>query len=609
SGNAEISNAQAALNLGTITTTAGGGLIIETDSGGITDSGVITASGTSSVTTTAAGDDITLDQVSTYADAVSLNTNAAANSDASLTNANLDINLGTSNVGGNLTIETDNNDITNSGALIIGGNSTFTVNDAGGASITVANAGNNFTGPVAFGGAALANVTVLDTTVLDLQAINQTGNLVVTALGIMDSGVLDVGGITSLTAGSGNNILLDSANDFTGAVSVVSGNNVTLTDANAIDLGASTVSGNLVVTATGNITDSGDLAITGTTTIANAGNSVVLDRVGNDFGGAVAVTGTGVTLVDVNSIDLGDSTVTGTYAVTAVGINVTGVVGAAVANLTAGNAINGGGGTLDAGTVDLNAVTGIGNTTALNTASSTIDADSTDGNIDLNNEVAGAVTINSLTTGTGSITLDQTGNTAVELVSVAATSGNVNVAGAGTLTATNVQATGTLGISSGGDMIIDTVGTGGAVTLTAGGTINGVNTRTFSGNSVAINAATVGLDTRPIADVTAVTMTLTGEVSGQSGLMDKTATLASRPPDGNISSPGTVQIGPWDYLATEVDISAILASLATLSSAQQQLETLLDSTTASEFFMTPPLEIYIDMEEESEFEESLEDDF
>ncbi|MCP3954364.1 MAG: hypothetical protein GY697_19435, partial [Desulfobacterales bacterium] len=36
SGNAEISNAQAALNLGTITTTAGGGLIIETDSGGIT---------------------------------------------------------------------------------------------------------------------------------------------------------------------------------------------------------------------------------------------------------------------------------------------------------------------------------------------------------------------------------------------------------------------------------------------------------------------------------------------------------------------------------------------------------------------------------------------
>ena len=37
--------------------------------------------------------------------------------------------------------------------------------------------------------------------------------------------------------------------------------------------------------------------------------------------------------------------------------------------------------------------------------------------------------------------------------------------------------------------------------------------------------------------------------------------------------------------------------------------TKLDATTASEFFMTPPLEIYIDMEEKSEFEEELEEDF
>ena len=131
----------------------------------------------------------------------------------------------------------------------------------------------------------------------------------------------------------------------------------------------------------------------------------------------------------------------------------------------------------------------------------------------------------------------------------------------------------------------------------------------ITGNSVDINATTVGLGTKPILDVTAVTMTLTTEVGGKSALTDKTATLSARPPDGNITAPGTVAIGPWDYLPTDADISAILSSLATLSSAQQQLEALLDATTASEFFMTPPLEIYIDREEDSEFEEALGDDF
>lgn len=85
---------------------------------------------------------------------------------------------------------------------------------------------------------------------------------------------------------------------------------------------------------------------------------------------------------------------------------------------------------------------------------------------------------------------------------------------------------------------------------------------------------------------------------------------AGPPPESNIQSVGTVVINPFTpYLASivDVDISAILASLATQSSAAQQLEALLDATTASEFFMTPPLEIYIDMEEEGEFEEAVED--
>src|SRR5258708_37931503 len=89
------------------------------------------------------------------------------------------------------------------------------------------------------------NVALVDTNAIDLGASTVPGNLSVTAGGaITDSGTLAITGTTTLAAGSGNNITLDSgANNFIGAVSIVSGNNVTLVDTNAIDLGTSTVSG------------------------------------------------------------------------------------------------------------------------------------------------------------------------------------------------------------------------------------------------------------------------------------------------------------------------------------------------------------------------------
>ncbi len=60
---------------------------------------------------------------------------------------------------------------------------------------------------------------------------------------ITDSGSLTVAGTTTLAAGAGNDITLDNADDFVGAVSIVSGRNVRLNEVNAIDLGASTVAG------------------------------------------------------------------------------------------------------------------------------------------------------------------------------------------------------------------------------------------------------------------------------------------------------------------------------------------------------------------------------
>ncbi len=145
---------------------------------------------------------------------------------------------------------------------------------------------------------------------MDLGPSTVGGALSVSTTGaITDSGVLSVGTTTSLTAGAANDITLNNANNFGGAVTVVSGNNVTLNDTGAlsiasaavatnftltaggaVDLGPSTVGGALRVTTTGAITDSGALDIGGTTSLSpGAGNSVTLDTATNDFTGAVGM--------------------------------------------------------------------------------------------------------------------------------------------------------------------------------------------------------------------------------------------------------------------------------------------------------------------------------
>ena len=108
-------------------------------------------------------------------------------------------------------------------------------------SITLDSAGNkSFGGSVSFLASAgsIQDVTVVDITSLDLQALTLLVYLNVTATGITQSGAFVVPGTTSLTAGAANNITLaNAANTFTGAVTVVSANNVSLADANALVLG------------------------------------------------------------------------------------------------------------------------------------------------------------------------------------------------------------------------------------------------------------------------------------------------------------------------------------------------------------------------------------
>jgi autotransporter-associated beta strand protein len=285
-------------------------------SGNITVSGLVT--GTGGLTTTG-GNNITVNNVG---NAISGNFTLAGN-DVTIVNAQA-TNLAASSIGRDLAVTALAGDITNSGLLAITRNSTFTA--ATGQSISVNHAGNSFGGTIDFvgTGGSLQNVSVLDITALDLQALTVLGDLTATGAGLTQSGALVAPGTSTFTStGAANNIVLDTAGNNFGTAVVTSGANATLRDANAVILGTHNITGDLYWTAGGAVTQTGDLTVGGNTTISNAGNNITLDRAGNNFTGAVSVTGADVTLVDANAINLGASTVTGNYAVTATAGNIT----------------------------------------------------------------------------------------------------------------------------------------------------------------------------------------------------------------------------------------------------------------------------------------------
>ena len=152
---------------------------------------------------------------------------------------------------------TANGSITGSGTVVVGGTTTLTAGAAN--NITLNNAANDFS---TVGITSGNNVTLVDSNALNLGASTISGTLNVTTAGaITDSGNLNVTGTTTLAAGVGNGITLDSVGNNFSTVAITSGNNVTLRDTNALDLGASTISGNLNVTTAGAITDSGNLSV------------------------------------------------------------------------------------------------------------------------------------------------------------------------------------------------------------------------------------------------------------------------------------------------------------------------------------------------------------
>ena len=122
-------------------------------------------------------------------------------------------------VGGNLSV-TANGDITQTVALAVTGTTTLAAGSSN--DITLSNASNNFATVVITSG---RNVAIIDEDTIDLGAATVSGTYAVTATtgGITDSDTQEIAGVTTLVAGSGNDITLNtSTNNFAAAVGITS---------------------------------------------------------------------------------------------------------------------------------------------------------------------------------------------------------------------------------------------------------------------------------------------------------------------------------------------------------------------------------------------------
>ncbi|MED5404749.1 MAG: hypothetical protein VX484_02080, partial [Chloroflexota bacterium] len=247
-----------------------------------------------------------------------------------------------STVRGALTATATAGDITDSGALAVTGSSTFTAAD--GQSATLNNS-NNFDGTVTFVAAAsgnLKNVTITDTTALDLGALTLAqvagagGNLTVTTGGALtDSGALVIPGTTTITA-TGQVVELDhTSNNFATILFGSSSNavsSVEVVDTNAIVIGASKSTGNFTVTAGGDVTDSGTVTVGGNLSVTTSASDGLINMGTLEVDGTIALDTNGngaATVVNDAGIEFAASTVRGALTATATTGNIT--QGAAVA--------------------------------------------------------------------------------------------------------------------------------------------------------------------------------------------------------------------------------------------------------------------------------------
>ena len=220
-------------------------------------------------------------------------------------------------VTGTLLLSTDNAAIVQTaGALTVDGSTSMNTGSGG---IALTGSGNHFAGTVDIAGGAVqlhdSGALRLGTLSVDSLAVSSGGALnlgsgsVRGALqadsgnaAIGQSGALDIGGATRLTAGSGA-ITLDQANRFAGPLAF-DGGAVRIGALGALTLGASNAAA-LQLTSTGALSQNGALRVTGDTAIATGSGAIALDDAGNDFQGLLALSGGAARVRDANALSLG----------------------------------------------------------------------------------------------------------------------------------------------------------------------------------------------------------------------------------------------------------------------------------------------------------------
>jgi hypothetical protein len=591
---------------GTLNVTAGGAI---TDSGNVVVTRVTTL-------TAGAANDIVLDSAGNNFSTVAVN----SGNNVTLRDANA-LDLGTSNVSGNLSVTTGGA-ITDSGNLVVAGLTTLAA--GAGNDITLDSAGNNFS---SVGVTSGRNVTLADTNALDLDTSTVSGTLNVTTGGTLtQSGALNVTGATTLSAGTANDITLDNvSNDFS-TVAINSGNNVTLADANVLDLGTSTVSGMLNVTTNGSLTQSGALTVAGTATLAaGSGNDIALTNAANDFSTVAVISGRDVALTDTNALDLGASTISGTLDVSTGGavtqsgaLNVAGnATFSAGANndITFDNAANdfttlaitSGRNVSFRDTNDISLGTSqISGDFTLSAAGAIVDGDGAGINISANSANLAAANV-----GSAANPLE----TAVGTLNATANAGGVYVAEADGVTVNNVVAHGgNVAISNTtGDMVINTItATGGIDLVATGGSIldgNGAANNLIAGADSTLQAlgGVIGLSADPIEvniNSGALGVAATGQVGGVS--VDITGTVL---PSGTLtllnSPPGEVIFNSAVLHPTSInlpDITGIAAELNPQRVNEEDIFTkLLLDVIGEDFFKAKPLHCTLDAGLETRF--------
>ncbi|MBN9496726.1 MAG: hypothetical protein J0H39_08220 [Alphaproteobacteria bacterium] len=270
---------------GAMTLTSNNGLNF-TNTALVSGGGLVLTGGAGAITATNAGNAITGTIAFTNSSGGVSLTNGGANS----------INLGTSTAAGSLTVVAGAG-ITQSGALTVGGNASFT---AGAAAIDLETngTGNSFAGSVSLANSG-GNVSIAASGDLTLASVSMDGNFTATA-----SGIVTLSGGLTMTTTPGRAVTMTSTSalagiNIEGAITLDNGS-VTLASDNwiSIDQNISTGGGNILLDATGLYSGAYvGVSIVNSAVINAGGGNIVIDGTGGNTGaGQHGVTMDGSTL-------------------------------------------------------------------------------------------------------------------------------------------------------------------------------------------------------------------------------------------------------------------------------------------------------------------------